>query len=192
VNKASTSAVLTSSSNPSDFGATVTFSATVSAVAPGGGTPTGTVTFMDGTKSLANITMNAGKALFSTSTLSIGVHSITAVYNGDANFNNGTSPVLLQSVQNSTLIRSGIATTLSASAGQPQTVITASPMTAPAIQTVIGVQPASIQIAVRSDKFLDASVRDDFFTLVARGEEKELLGIRGVMKSLINSVLRLF
>ena len=45
VSKAGSSTVLTSSVNPSVFGQAVTFNATVTAVPPGAGTPTGTVQF---------------------------------------------------------------------------------------------------------------------------------------------------
>ncbi|MFG2525878.1 Ig-like domain-containing protein, partial [Streptomyces sp. NPDC048527] len=48
VNKASTSTVLTSTPDPSVFGQTKTLTATVTPVAPGGGTPAGTVSFFDG------------------------------------------------------------------------------------------------------------------------------------------------
>ena len=52
VNKASASTTVTSSVNPLVFGQNVTFTATVSAVNPGAGTPTGTVTFLDGATSI--------------------------------------------------------------------------------------------------------------------------------------------
>src|SRR5206468_4039406 len=50
VNKASTTTVASSSSpDPSAIGQPVTFTATVAPVAPGAGTPSGTVAFSDGT-----------------------------------------------------------------------------------------------------------------------------------------------
>src|SRR5262249_46501195 len=48
VNPASTAVALAPSVNPAVIGQAVTFTATVAAVAPGAGTPTGTVTFMEG------------------------------------------------------------------------------------------------------------------------------------------------
>jgi len=48
VGQASSSTTIASSANPSVFGQSVTFTATVSVVAPGAGTPTGTVNFLDG------------------------------------------------------------------------------------------------------------------------------------------------
>jgi Bacterial Ig-like domain (group 3) len=58
-------------------------------------TPSGTVTFKDETATLGTGTLNASApAAFTTSTLSVGTHSIRAVYAGDANFTGSTSPVL--------------------------------------------------------------------------------------------------
>ncbi len=102
VNKADTGAALTSSANPSKFGQNVTFTATVAAVLPGAGTPTGTVDFQDGGVSLAGcgaVTLAAASATCSTNQLSVGTHNMTAVYSGDANFNADTSSALSQVVQ---------------------------------------------------------------------------------------------
>jgi hypothetical protein len=98
INKANTSTTLTSSQNPSQYGQAVTFTATV---APQyGGTPTGTASFFDGTTNLGNSPVNgSGVATLTTSTLAIGTHSMTAVYNGDTNFVPSTSPVLYQVVR---------------------------------------------------------------------------------------------
>lgn len=86
---ASTTAV-TSSSGNANLGASVTLTATVSgAAAP---VPTGSVTFMDGSQTLATKTLNAqGTASYQTSSLTAGVHVITAVYSGDGNFSGSTS-----------------------------------------------------------------------------------------------------
>src|SRR5262249_10635927 len=48
VNKSGTTTALSPSANPSVFGQSVTFTATVTATSPGAGTPAGTVTFFDG------------------------------------------------------------------------------------------------------------------------------------------------
>ena len=89
VNKANTAATgVTSSANPAVFGQSVTFSATLNAVAPGSGTPSGTVTFLDGGNTLGTGTLNgSGVATFSISSLTIGNHTITVSYGGDGNFN---------------------------------------------------------------------------------------------------------
>jgi hypothetical protein len=98
VNKASSSTALASSVNPSVFGQSVTFTATVSAVAPGVGTPTGTVTFKDGSTVLGTGTLSLGVATYSTSALSVASHSITAVYGYDSNFTGSTSSAVTQVV----------------------------------------------------------------------------------------------
>jgi len=87
VNKANTATAVSSSANPSSFGQTVTFTATVSAVGLGAGTPTGTVTFLDGGGSIGTGTLSGGVATFSTSALGVANHTITTSYNGDGNFN---------------------------------------------------------------------------------------------------------
>jgi len=98
VNKANTTTALTSSVNPSVYGQSVTFTATVSAVAPGAGTATGTVTFKDGTTVLGTGTLSGGVATFTTSALSVASHSITACYGSDGNFNASVSAALTQVV----------------------------------------------------------------------------------------------
>ena len=88
-----------SSANPSVFGESVTFTATVTANAPGSGIPTGTVTFLDGSTTLGTGTLNgSGIATFSTSALTVGSHSITVVYGGDTDFTTSTSSALTQVV----------------------------------------------------------------------------------------------
>jgi Bacterial Ig-like domain (group 3)/Autotransporter beta-domain len=88
---------VTSSKNPSEFGQSVTFTAIVSA----SGTPTGNVTFKDGTTVLGTGTLSGGTATLSTAALAVGSHSITATYPGDTNFAGSTSPVLTQTVSQS-------------------------------------------------------------------------------------------
>ncbi len=61
-------------------------------------TPTGTVSFLDGTTPLGEGTLSNGVAVLSTSSLSAGNHTITAVYSGDANFSAGTSGALSETV----------------------------------------------------------------------------------------------
>jgi hypothetical protein len=74
---------------------------TVSAVATG--TPTGTVTFLDGTTTLGTQPLVNGAAAFSTSTLSGGSHNITAAYSGAIDFTGATSTALTQIVQSAWL-----------------------------------------------------------------------------------------
>jgi uncharacterized repeat protein (TIGR01451 family) len=89
---------LNSNHNPSANGQSVTFTATVAAFA-GGGTPTGTVTFsIDGVPQ-PPAPISANVATFTTSSLSVGNHAISAAYAGDANFVGSTSSTLTQAVQ---------------------------------------------------------------------------------------------
>jgi hypothetical protein len=93
-----TTTSVVSSANPSIVTQSVTFTATVSVVPPGSGMPTGTMTFKDGTSVLGTGTLSSGQATFTTSLLTAGSHSITAVYGGSANFQASTSAALNQTV----------------------------------------------------------------------------------------------
>jgi hypothetical protein len=100
-NVASTTATTTlaSTPNPSTFGQPVTFAATVKG---NGGTPTGTVTFTDGANTLGTASLdNSGQATFTTSTLTVGGHAITANHGGDPNFL-GSRNMLTQTVNPNT------------------------------------------------------------------------------------------
>jgi len=98
INKASTKSAVASSKNPSTHGTAVTFTATVTPAF--GGTATGKVTFKDGAAVLGTGTVNASnKATFTTSTLAVGTHNITAVYPGDTHFAGSTSAALKQVVK---------------------------------------------------------------------------------------------
>src|SRR5207248_10640211 len=93
--QAATTTVLTSSSNPSVFGQSVTFTANITS--PAGVIPSGTVTFLiDGTSQ--TVSFAGGTATLSTSSLKVGTHTVTATYNGDKNFAGSTSAPLLQTV----------------------------------------------------------------------------------------------
>jgi hypothetical protein len=99
VNQVSTVTSVASSHNPSVFGQLVTFNTTVSVVLTDSGIPTGSVTFKDGTIVLGlRILNSSGQAIFSTDNLSVGSHTITAVYTGDDNFSSSTSQPLTQKV----------------------------------------------------------------------------------------------
>jgi hypothetical protein len=95
VQQAATSITL-ASSGTSTYGNPVTFTATVTS---GGGTPAGTVTFNDGNTAIGTVALSGGQAKLSTSTLSVGVHSITATFNGSTNFaGSGPSNTVSQTV----------------------------------------------------------------------------------------------
>jgi hypothetical protein len=94
VGQGSTMATVATSTNPGIVGQPVTITVTVTPVAPASGTPTGTVTFLDGTASLGTGTLSGGQATFTTSSVAAGSHSITANYAGDTNFVASTSTSL--------------------------------------------------------------------------------------------------
>jgi hypothetical protein len=86
--KGGTATTLTSSANPSTFGQSVTFTATVTPAAGTPGTPTGAVTFRDETSgmTLATVGLTGDTATYDPSALRVGTHTISASYGGDANF----------------------------------------------------------------------------------------------------------
>jgi autotransporter-associated beta strand protein len=98
VNQAASSTMVTSSINPSFFGQSVTFTATVAPNSPATATPTGMVTFMDGAATLATTPLSGGTASFTTTILSVATHVISVSYSGDSNFTASTSSNLLQTV----------------------------------------------------------------------------------------------
>jgi len=108
-----TTVSLTSSKNPSAPGQSVTFTATVNSSASG--TPTGFLTFWDGTNELGTMAMNGKSAAFSTSTLSLGAHSITAGYGGDLVFASSTSSPLTQTVSSTESTSTSLASSLNPS-----------------------------------------------------------------------------
>ncbi len=78
---------LRSSQSSSTLGQMVTFTASVAPAAGTTATPTGTVSFEEGTTVLGTATLGtSGTATFSVASLAAGSHTITAAYGGDANF----------------------------------------------------------------------------------------------------------
>jgi YVTN family beta-propeller protein len=92
VNKAIPAISMASSLNPSTFGTSVTFTATLPTAA------TGTVTFLDGTTTLGTGTISSGIATLTTSSLTGGTHSIIGQYGGDTNYSGPVSTAVSQVV----------------------------------------------------------------------------------------------
>jgi VCBS repeat-containing protein len=115
VNQATTTTTLTA------INATIAGSVTLSAIVTSidGGSVTGSVQFLDGSTSLAAVTINStGLASYSVQ-LSNGPHTLTAVYSGDVNNLASTSTALLESVSGGLdFSLSANPTMLSLSAGQ--------------------------------------------------------------------------
>jgi hypothetical protein len=94
INKADTSAVVSSSANPAVSGDNILFSATVSPLGA-----TGTVQFLNGGVPFVSGPLGAGdNTIFSGRRLPAGTYTITAVYSGDGNYNGSTSTAYIQVV----------------------------------------------------------------------------------------------
>ena len=144
VNKVSTlTSAVTASVNPSTFGQSVTFTATVTPTALGAALPTGLVTFLDGTNQLGTASLVGSTATLVISTLSGGSHSITASYAGDNNFTASTSgSPLTQTVDLASTTTSVVSSSANPSiVGEPVT-LTASVSTT--VSPTIGVPSGSI------------------------------------------------
>jgi hypothetical protein len=96
VNKALPVAAIASSGNPVLLDNGITLTATINS---GAGAPTGTVTFLDGSTALGMATLTGGTAMFTTSSLAAGTHTITVAYGGDQNFLGAVSSPLTESVE---------------------------------------------------------------------------------------------
>lgn len=111
VNKAATKTTLNSSAPTSVFGQPVTFTADVAVLAPGAGAPSGTITFADGATVLDTVPVSSGtgfQATYTTSSLSVGQHAITATYSGDGSFlgSNASVGQTVQKAQTATVVTS--------------------------------------------------------------------------------------
>jgi len=83
VDKYLTTAILTSSLNPSNYGQAVALTATVTSTGPY--QPTGTITFKNGSAWLGSGTLNAGGvATLTTAKIPVGVNTLTSTYSGNA------------------------------------------------------------------------------------------------------------
>lgn len=100
---------IVSSQNPSLIGQAVTFTANVSS---GAGTPTGQIQFKDNGANLGAVqNLSSGSAAIVTSTLTVGSHTITANYLGDAFFNANSGTLAPDQVVTSTATWNGNTTT---------------------------------------------------------------------------------
>jgi hypothetical protein len=85
---------LTSSANPSRFGAPISLTATLS----NPGSATGVIAFLDGATLLGSRTVTAGTASISVVLLPAGIRKLRAFYSGDTNYVSATSNVSGQTV----------------------------------------------------------------------------------------------
>ncbi len=107
-----TTLTIASSLNPSAYGQSVTFIASV--IPQGTVTPTGTVTLSDGMNTLGASPLSGGTATLTTAALAVGAHSLNALYSGDANYsvssaspNQAVNPSALTVVANNSSVAFG-------------------------------------------------------------------------------------
>ncbi len=106
VTQTPTTALLVSSDNPSTYGESVTFTASVAATA------TGTIQFYEESTPLgAAVPLIGGVATVSSNSLSVGVHTLQAIYSGDGSHSPVSSDVLDQNVLGATLTVSSMSAT---------------------------------------------------------------------------------
>ena len=158
-----TTTVVSATVNPTVFGQSVTFTATVTANAPGSGTPAGNVAFKNGAATIGgcgSVALSAGVAICTTTALSVGVHSITGVYNGNASYRTSTSAVLIETVNlgsTTTVIASSVNPSVS---GQSVTYTATVKVVAPAAGAPTGrvnFEDGGVSIAGCSSKALAAA-----------------------------------
>ena len=127
-----TTATVTSSSNPTLVGASVTLTATVTGAAPG---LTGTVTFLDGASTVGSAPLGAnGVATLRAAFAGSGTHRLSATFSGDASDQASTSATLAEVVN--------VATTSVALTSSANPSVVGNSVTFTATVTSIGERPA--------------------------------------------------
>ena len=121
VTKATPAVTVTSSLNPSTYGSSVVFTATVPLDA------TGSVSFTDGATTLGTGTIAGGQATLTTSTLAPATHIIATQYAGDADYNGATSATLAQVVNKAAAFPSVTVSPNPSPSGSPVTITAALP-----------------------------------------------------------------
>jgi hypothetical protein len=148
VSKPTVSVTLTENINPSIYGTPVTFTATITPVAPATGTPTGTAQFFDGTVSMASQALVGGQATW-TATLLPGMHNIAVSYSGDAGFQGFISTAIPATVNR---IPSSISLTTNSVTAVASQVVTYTAQVSPT-------PPAGVPFASGQIAFMDGSVQ---------------------------------
>ena len=105
VNKAMPGVSLSSSANPTLLSNPTTLTVTVSSAVS---TPTGTITFLDGTTPIGTAPVTNGVATLTTAKLAAGVHPVSATYSGDSNFLTASSTPVSQHVDDFTIVAGSV------------------------------------------------------------------------------------
>ncbi len=95
IERANSLLALVASATTVNVGTAVSFTATATSSTTGA--PTGSVSFLDGSTLLATVALSNGVAVFTTSSLLVGTHTISASYTGDYDFY-GSSAAAVSSV----------------------------------------------------------------------------------------------
>jgi subtilase family serine protease len=149
-------------------GSPVTLTATAAPVS-GTGTPTGKVTFFDGSNNLGMVSLSNGRAIWQTSLLTTGMHSVTVVYGGDSTFARSTSAALGQAVVDLTVSNPSSLAVNSGSSGTLTFTVTPTPGTgyAPSIQMTCTVAPALAGCAMSPASFTANGTTTSTLTITA-------------------------
>jgi sugar lactone lactonase YvrE len=129
IDLAPTSTTLLTSNAVAQFAVPITLTATVTGVSAS--TPTGNVSFMDGTTVLATLPLNSlGVAIYVSSSLTAGTHTITAAYQGDADYAGSTSTQIITETISQTPTAIALSTNTTSSISGRPVLLTASVTTA--------------------------------------------------------------
>ena len=171
-----TTITLSSSVNPSDFGQTVIFTATVTG---SGGTPTGTVQFKDGGTNLGLVTLTEGVAVEGLISPTPGTHTITAEYSGDANFLPSTA-TLTQVVKAAPTLSIDDVSVMEGNSGTTNLVFTVSLSAASAVTVIVNFATADGTATTSDNDYQSALTAVTFgpgeltktITVVVKGDQK--------------------
>jgi hypothetical protein len=171
VGKDGTHLSISTSGSPSKFGQFVTFTVTGFAAAPGSGSPTGLVTFFNGNSPIGSADFNSSRqAVFSTFTLTIGAHSISATYGGDVNFTGSRSATIQQVVSSQASAAGPLA--------EAQTIAhvnSASPSNAATLPSATP-KLASVAPDASAEAHILMSLDHDLYALLARAHDRATIG----------------
>jgi len=158
VSKAGTTATITSSNPSAALNSAVTFTVTVTSATTG--IATGSVTFLDGSSVLGSGAIDgSGKAVFTTSSLAVGSHSITGQYAGDVNFTGSITIALVETIS------STVASTTTTVSPSP-----ASPVYGQSVNLTATVLAGSTAVTSGTVSFFDGSTQIGSGTLNASGQ----------------------
>jgi hypothetical protein len=170
-----TTTTLASSLNPSVFGQSLTFTATVAA---SGGTPAGTVTFYDGANTIGTGMLDSsGQATLNVASLSAGTHTITAAYSGGGRLLGSASPGFSETVSKAST-STGLSTSANPSILNQSLMLTA---TVAAVASATGTPLGTVT-------FKDGATAIGTATLNANGQATLTISSFGVGSHLITAV----